>query len=47
MAGFGVRVSNVVDVVAAWRYLYWKFDDNKALDNLYINGPGVGVKFRF
>jgi len=47
MAGVGVRVSKVVDVVAAWRYLYWKFDDNKVLDKLYINGPLVGVKFRF
>ena len=47
MAGVGVRVSKVVDVVAAWRYLYWKFDDNKVIDKLYINGPGVGVKFRF
>ncbi len=47
MAGFGCKVSRVVDVVAAWRYLYWKFDDNKVLDNLYINGPMVGVKFRF
>jgi hypothetical protein len=47
MAGFGVKVSKVVDVVAAWRYLYWKFDDNEVLHNLYINGPLVGVKFRF
>jgi opacity protein-like surface antigen len=47
MAGFGVRVSKVVDVVAAYRYLYWKFDDNKVLDQMDINGPGVGVKFRF
>lgn len=47
MAGFGCKVSKVVDVVAAWRYLYWKFDDNKALSNLYINGPLVGVKLRF
>jgi len=47
MAGVGVRVSKVVDVFAGWRYLYWKFDDNKVLDNMYINGPGVGVKFRF
>ena len=47
MAGFGVRVSRVVDVVATWRYMYWRFDDNKVLKKLYINGPGVGVKFRF
>jgi opacity protein-like surface antigen len=47
MAGVGCRVSKMIDVVAAWRYLYWKFDDNKVIDNMYINGPGVGVKFRF
>jgi opacity protein-like surface antigen len=47
MAGFGVKVSKVVDVVAGWRYLYWKFDENKVLDKLYINGPLVGVKFQF
>lgn len=47
MAGFGCKVSKVVDVVAAWRYIYWRFDDNKVLKKLYINGPGVGVKFRF
>jgi len=47
MAGFGVKVSKVVDVVAAWRYLYWRFDDNDVLKKLYINGPLVGVKFRF
>jgi len=47
MAGFGCKVSRVVDVVAAWRYMYWRFDDNKVLKKLYINGPGVGVKFRF
>jgi len=47
MAGFGCKVSKVVDIVAAWRYLSWKFDDNKVLDKLYINGPLVGVRFRF
>jgi hypothetical protein len=47
MAGFGCKVSKVVDVVATWRYLYWKFDDNKVLSHLYINGPLVGVKVRF
>jgi len=47
MAGFGYRISRVVDVVAAYRYLYWKLDDNKVLDKLYINGPLVGLRFRF
>ncbi|MCJ7483675.1 MAG: hypothetical protein MUO31_12005, partial [Thermodesulfovibrionales bacterium] len=26
LAGFGCKVSKVVDVVAAWRYIYWRFD---------------------
>jgi opacity protein-like surface antigen len=47
MAGVGAKVSKVVDVVAAWRHLYWKFKDNGVLDKLYINGPLLGVKFRF
>ena len=47
MAGFGYRISKVVDVVAAYRYLFWKFEDNKVLDKLYISGPLVGLRFRF
>jgi len=47
MAGVGYRISNVVDVVGAYRYLEWKFDDNKAIDSLDISGPMVGVRFRF
>lgn len=44
--GFGYRFSRV-DLLAGWRYLRWNFDDNSALDNMYINGPLVGVKIRF
>lgn len=47
MAGIGYRISNVVDVVAAYRYLEWKFEDNRAIDTLDISGPLVGVRFRF
>ena len=47
MAGFGYRISKVVDVVAAYRYLYYKFEDNKVIDKLWINGPLVGLRFRF
>lgn len=35
------------DVVAAYRYLRWDFDDNKALDDLYFHGPFLGLKFSF
>lgn len=35
------------DLVAAYRYLRWDFDDNQALDDLYINGPGIGIRFAF
>lgn len=47
LTGIGYKVSSVVDVVAAWRYLYWNFEDNKALDSLYIKGPVIGAKVRF
>ncbi len=47
MAGFGYKISKVLDVVAAYRYLYWKFEDNKVLDKLHINGPLVGLRYRF
>ena len=45
--GVGYKVSRVVDVVGAYRYLYWKFKDNKVLDKLSFSGPLVGVRFQF
>lgn len=47
MAGVGYRVNQMVDVVAAYRYLEWKFEDNKVIDTLDISGPLVGLKFQF
>ena len=44
--GFGYRFSRV-DLIAGWRYLRWDFDDNPALDNLWINGPIAGVKIKY
>lgn len=44
--GLGYRF-NKVDLIAGWRYLRWNFDDNKALDNLYISGPIAGISYRF
>jgi hypothetical protein len=35
------------DVAAAYRYIRWDFDDNKALDDLYFHGPFVGLRFSF
>jgi opacity protein-like surface antigen len=47
MAGVGYRINRMVDVVAAYRYLEWKFEDNKVFDTLNISGPLVGLRFRF
>jgi opacity protein-like surface antigen len=47
MAGVGYRINQMVDVVAAYRYMEWKFDNGKVLDSLDINGPLIGLKFRF
>jgi hypothetical protein len=35
------------DVAAAYRYIRWDFDDNKALDDLYFHGPFAGIRFSF
>ena len=35
------------DLVAAYRYLRWDFDDNEALDNLFLHGPAAGIRFLF
>jgi hypothetical protein len=35
------------DLVAAYRYLRWDFADNQVLDDLYLHGPGVGIRFAF
>jgi len=47
LVGVGYKVSKALDVVAAYRYLYWKFNDNKVIDKLDFSGPLVGVKFQF
>ena len=46
MAGIGYRFKHF-DVVAAYRYLDWNFDDNSAVDDLNVKGPLVGIKFVF
>ncbi len=47
MIGAGYRISKAMDVVAAYRYLYWNFDDNKVLDSLDASGMLIGLRFRF
>ena len=34
-------------VNAAYRFLKWDFDDNRAVDDLDISGPGLAIKFLF
>lgn len=46
MTGIGYRFCRV-DVIAAYRYLEWQFEENKVLDSLDISGPLVGVRFKF
>jgi opacity protein-like surface antigen len=47
LAGVGCRLGQSADVVAAYRYVEWQFEDNKVLDSLDISGPLVGLRFRF
>ena len=35
------------DLLVAYRYLSWDFDDNDAVDDLDLSGPFAGVKFVF
>lgn len=35
------------DVVVAYRYLYWDFEDGAAVDDLDLSGPFAGIKFEF
>ena len=36
-----------IDVILAYRYLYWDFDDSDVFDDLNLSGPYVGIKFVF
>ncbi len=49
-AGVGYKFSNI-DITAGYRHLDWDFDDDgtfgAALNDLYITGPMVGIKYRF
>lgn len=45
-AGVGYKFEKF-DVIVAYRYLDWEFDDSPIFDDLDINGPLAGIKFRF
>jgi len=45
-AGLGYRFKSF-DVLIGYRYLYWDFEDNAALDDLDISGFGAGIRFYF
>jgi len=47
LAGVGYKVNKAVDVIAAYRYLYYKFYNSKLVDNLDFSGPLLGVIYRF
>jgi len=44
--GVGYRFKRL-DLVAAYRYMDYNFDDSDAFADLNLHGPFVGVKFRF
>lgn len=46
MAGFGYKFTKF-DMVVAYRYLDWDFEDNAAIADMDISGPYVGLKFQF
>jgi hypothetical protein len=35
------------EVLGMWRYLDYKFKSNKQLEDLTLNGPMIGVTFRW
>ncbi|MEN8759955.1 MAG: hypothetical protein ABF303_15965 [Desulfobacterales bacterium] len=46
LGGIGYRFK-YVDLVGAYRYLSWEFDDDQALEEQQLHGPGVGIRFAF
>ena len=43
--GIGYRFKRL-DLIAAYRYMDWNFNDDGAFDDLNLSGPFVGVKFK-
>jgi len=46
-ASVDYSVTKTIDLTAGYRHMDWQFDDFGPLDELYVTGPYVGVKFRF
>ena len=46
-AGIGYKFNKWFHMNAAYRYIKRDFDDNPALDELDVGGPGLGIKFVF
>jgi hypothetical protein len=46
LAGGGYRFSKF-DVILAYRYMEWDFDDSEAFEDLDLSGPYLGVKYIF
>ena len=36
-----------LDLILAYRYMDWNFDDSDAFEDMTLHGPFVGVKFKF
>ncbi len=45
-SGIGYRFE-AFDVIVAYRYLDWEFDDGSAIDSLNVSGPLAGIIIRF
>ena len=46
LGGVGYRFK-YFDLVAAYRYLSWEFDDDQALQEQQLHGPALGIRFAF
>jgi hypothetical protein len=46
LGGVGYRFRHF-DLVAAYRYLSWEFEDDQAVEDLQLHGPGLGIRFAF
>jgi hypothetical protein len=45
-AGLGHRFGRF-EAIATWRYLRWEFDASSRLEDLDLNGPAIGVSYRW
>jgi hypothetical protein len=45
-AGIGYRFG-AFEVIGSWRHLHYEFDADRRLEDLDINGPAIGVSYRW